>query len=92
MDDREETVSSEQPAVSRGKRIRKYREVESVAFSINNPLDRELIAEANKAAKRRGKSVQDTLRFIAVIYLKNYNKTLDGKSEAQSTDPVDLDD
>ena len=94
----ESAMSSEQPAGVGGgrakanrKRARKYREVESVAFSVNNFLDRELIDEANKAAKRRGKSVQDTIRFIAEIYLKNYNKILDGKSEAQSSDS-DLDD
>jgi hypothetical protein len=73
------------------KRIRKYREVVAMAFSSNNPLDRELIAEANKAAERRGKSVQDTMRFLCVLTLKNYNKTLDGKSEAQSSG-FDLDD
>jgi hypothetical protein len=79
MDDRIES--------GRRRRIRKYREVETVVFSKKNPLDVELIAEANKAAERRGKSVQDTLRFLGVLTLKNYNKTLDGKSEAQSSDP-----
>jgi hypothetical protein len=85
MDDREESVGGSK-ARANHKRIRKYREVVAMAFSNNNPLDVELIAEANKAAERRGKSVQDTMRFLCVLTLKSYNKTLDGKSTTQSTD------
>ncbi len=68
------------------KRVYRYREVETVLFSVNNPLDRELINLANEVAKKRGKSVQDTLRFLGVLTLKSYNKTLDGKSTTQSAD------
>jgi len=98
MDDRNETTGKRQeargiePKVGGGramanhKRERKYREVETIAFSVNNPLDRELIELANEVAKKRNKSVQDTLRFLGVLTLKSYNKTLDGKSTTQSTD------
>jgi hypothetical protein len=80
-----ETVGGSR-AKANHRRIRKYREVETVLFSVNNPLDRELINLANEVARKREKSVQDTLRFLGVLTLKNYNKTLDGKSTTQSTD------
>ena len=83
MDDRETVGGSK--ARGRKRRVRAYREVETILFSVNNPLDRELIELANEVAKKRNKSVQDTLRFLGVLTLKSYNKTLDGKSEAQSS-------